>query len=48
MIAMMCFNPILQRRFQKSPEFHTAKLQRLSTGRCINVTRQSKNNALLP
>lgn len=41
-IAMTCFNPILQRRLPKS-----AKLQRLSTGRCIDVTRQSKNNALL-
>jgi len=47
-IAMTCFNPILQGRFPKSPEFHTAKLQRLSTGQCIDVTRQSKNNALLP
>jgi len=47
-ITMTCFNSILQRRFPKSPEFHTAKLQRLSTGRCIDVTRQSKNNALLP
>lgn len=47
MIAMTCFNHILQYRFQKSPEFHTAKLQRLSTGRCINVNRQSKNNCPL-
>jgi hypothetical protein len=46
---MTCFNPILQRRFPKSPEFHTAQLQRLSKGRSINVlvTRQSKSHAVL-
>jgi hypothetical protein len=46
---MTGFNPILQRRFPKSPEFHTAQLQRLSKCRSINVlvTRQSKSHVLL-